>query len=156
MNMSKVQYNRTKILIEELKTLRANTPKPKFRMANWMSEFLTKMFHKKDLHQAIMDATREPCGTACCLAGKAGLIPRIRRLGFKWDVLDGGSAWSDAKANFQYKDEIGNEAVKLFFGSYLFCRVFMNTEGLRTLLQGIKALQDAVNVYDDEQSYLNA
>lgn len=38
-----------------------------------------------DLPQSkLKDAMSNPCGTACCLAGKAGLMPEFHKLGFKW------------------------------------------------------------------------
>lgn len=156
MYMTETQYKRTKVLIEELIKLRSNTVKPKFKMKNWMSETLTKMFRKEDLHAEIMEATRNPCGTACCLAGKAGLLPRIRRMGFKWDVIPGPKrfSWSDAKADFQFNGETGTKATREFFGSHVFERVFMNTSHIRTLLQGIKALQAVVEQYEDNQAIM--
>ncbi len=164
MYMDKQQYKRTKVLIEELIKLRANTEKPKFQMKNWMSEALKKMASKVGLHKAIMDATKNPCGTTCCLAGKAGLIPRIRRMGFKWDVRPGPVdakhySWSAqpwARACFQFDGWTGDAAARKFFGDTVFEKVFMNVAGIRTLLQGIKALQYQVEQYEDNQAYLDA
>ncbi len=37
----------------------------------------------------IIEAGKNPCGTAACIAGKAGLMPRFRRLGFKYNIYWG-------------------------------------------------------------------
>jgi len=72
---TKVQKERIEVLIEELEKLRAkHGRKVKFDMGVWCKAT------KEDIPEAI----KNPCGTYACLAGKAGLIPRIRRMGFKW------------------------------------------------------------------------
>ncbi len=142
--MNAKQYRRVKILITELEKLRKTTKKPKFYMGNRMSRILQKRVSKRALRIAIMEATREPCGTEACLAGKAGLIPRIRRMGFKWDVMDEPGEYGYAKANFRYKFYKGDEAVRHFFGRDIFNDIFMNTAGIKTLFQGINKLKAAV------------
>lgn len=145
--MTPIQIRRVKILIRELKFLRANTPNPVFRMGEWMCNILTKRKSKKVLHQDIMKATKQPCGTAACLAGKAGLIPAVRRMGFKWDVYTKDQAFDlfgNARAGFQFGSHLGDNAVVAFFGQMAFSEVFMDIRGIRTLLQGIKALEAVV------------
>jgi hypothetical protein len=143
--MNDIQLKRTKVLIVELHKLRDNTEKPKFNMGDWMNNLLSRMSSKAALHKAIMEATKNPCGTAACLAGKAGLIPRIRRMGFKWDVLPERSYLTgQAQAGFHYDGWTGDHAVQEFFGSDVFHEVFMDISGIRTLLQGIRALEKIV------------
>jgi hypothetical protein len=151
--MTEKQYRRVKILITELEKLRQTTKKPKFYMGNWMSRLLQKRRSKRALHIAVMEATREPCGTEACLAGKAGLIPKIRRMGFKWDVTDRTDEYDYAIANFRYKVYTGDEAVRAFFGRDIFNQVFMNTSGIKTLFQGINALKRAVKDYEEWQAF---
>ncbi len=156
--MNDAQLKRCKILITELHELRKNTIKPKFNMGNWMCDTLSRMTRKGRLHRAIMEATKNPCSTAACLAGKAGLIPRIRRMGFKWDVLSGVSYLTgQAQAGFHYGGYTGDDAVKAFFGSDAFHDIFMDLGGIRTLLQGIRALERLVKAEEqfreDEDNY---
>ncbi len=142
---TQIQIDRLNVLIVELEALRANTKKPKFDMGNWMSGALTRLTTKVGLHKAIMEATENPCGTASCLAGKAGLIPKIRRMGFKWDVMpDRSYLTGQAQAGFHYDGWTGDFAVQEFFGSEAFHEVFMAISEIRTLLQGIKALKRLV------------
>ena len=161
--MTPIQITRCKVLIRELKLLKANTVKPKFFMGNWMSLFLTKRRTTRELHQDIMEATRNPCGTACCLAGKAGLIPAIRRMGFKWDVYTKDQAFDlfgNARAGFQFGSHLGDAAVINFFGQLAFSDVFMNIYNIHTLLQGIKALEAVIKagelLLEEEAEYDNS
>ncbi len=147
MSMTDIQIKRTEVLIEELIKLRATTEKPQFNMKQWMSNFLTRMPGAKALlHREIMEATKNPCGTSACLAGKAGLIPRIRRMGFKWDVVPEpkSSRYYDTRACFQYDGLTGDNAAVAFFGNAVYHGVFMNYGEIRTLLQGINALKEVV------------
>lgn len=140
-----VQLKRLNVLIEELERLRANTVKPKFNMGNWMSNALSRFKTKVGLHKAIMEATENPCGTAACLAGKAGIIPKIRRMGFKWDVLPEFSYLNgQAQAGFHYNGWTGDYAVKEFFGQEAFHECFMAIGEIKTLLQGINKLKSVV------------
>lgn len=150
---TQIQINRLNVLIEELEKLRANTAKPKFEMRNWMAETLSKFATKVGLHKAIMDATKNPCGTAACLAGKAGLIPRIRRLGFRWDVMETKTFMTNqAQACFHFDGYTGDVAVKHFFGWEAFSEVFMALGEITTLFQGIKRLKKLVK---EEQKILD-
>ena len=150
--MTTKQLRRVKILITELEKLRATTKTPKFNMGQWMSRLLKRRNSKKAMKIAIMEATREPCNTSACLAGKAGLIPKIRRMGFRWDVI-GANSYGEGVADFRYKDFIGDEAVKQFFGYDTYSDVFLNTYDINTLFQGINALKRAVKAEENERVY---
>jgi len=135
------QLFRVEVLIEELVRLRKETPKPQFNMKNWclLASARTKTF----LAQLIGRAVKNPCGTTACLAGKAALIPKIRRMGFRWEVMRPKShrRGQMAKAGFRYKRNIADKAVKQFFGPMCYWEVFMDIYGINTLLQGIDALK---------------
>lgn len=136
---SKEHLFRVKVLIEELEDLRANTQKPKFNMKSWCELVIghSKTFLKK----LIGEAVKNPCGTVGCLAGKAGLIPKIRRMGFRWEVLPGQKNRAPARAGFRYKNFTTDAAVRQFFGRMCYWEVFMDMYGINTLLQGIDALK---------------
>ena len=137
---SKAQLFRIEVLIEELVRLRKDTPKPMFSMKNWclLARGRTQTF----LKQLIGAAVKDPCGTTACLAGKAGLIPKIRRMGFRWEVMKGRRGRGlPARAGFRYKNNIEDKAVKSFFGPMCYWEVFMDIYGINTMLQGIDALK---------------
>jgi len=140
MKTTKVQLDRIRILIEELEKLRKDNPKGKFNMGIWCDLEFART--KTKLQKQIMEATKNPCGTAACLAGKAGLMPRFRRMGFKW------TAHSSGYADFSYKGNLGDDAVKAFFGYDVFTDVFLNTNEIKTLFQGINALRQFVEDED--------
>jgi len=129
-----VQLRRIRILIEELEKLRKDNPKGKFNMGIWCA--LTKAVDRFILRKEILEATKDPCGTVACLAGKAGLIPRIRRMGFKWDP----TGRRKAHANFRYREHRGVGAVTAFFGEDVLYHVF-RIMTINTLYQGIQALK---------------
>ena len=139
---TKAQLRRINILIEELEKLRKENPKGKFDMGTWCS--IKRAATRLLLRKQILEAIQNPCGTAACLAGKAGLIPRIRRMGFKWDTAKSRGNVAD----FRYKKLIGNVAVQFFFGSAVFHRVFTRTYSISTLYQGIQALKCFVKDYE--------
>ena len=139
---TKAQLFRVGVLIEELEKVRKSTPSPKFNMKSWctLHRAATKTFLKKLIGQAV----KNPCGTTACLAGKAGLLPKIRRMGFRWEVMRPKSyrqRGHPAHAGFRYKHNIEVNAVKKFFGTMCYWEVFMNIYGINTLLQGIDALK---------------
>lgn len=135
-----LQLHHIKVLIEELEKLRTETPKPKFEMSRWIDALLTFGRNKTSLRKTIHEATLHPCRTSACLAGKASLIPRIRRMGFRWDFWD-FNVHGEATAAFHYRGYFGTSAVRKFFGEDVYYQVFVNLENIRTLLQGIKALK---------------
>jgi len=150
---TKVQLKRINILIEELEKLRASTPRPKFNMGMWCE--LTGRDEKDSWGRAVSNDTRaelrakikaavlNPCGTAACLCGKAGLMPRFRRMGFRWDVSKSGKV----EGKFYYskrgraRDTYGEVATMEFFGFDVYDDVFINVDEIKTLSQGIKALK---------------
>lgn len=136
---SREHLHRIKVLIEELEDLRANTPKPKFNMKAWCE--IVRGKSKTFLRKLIGAAVKNPCGTSGCLAGKAGLIPKIRRMGFRWEVLPGCRSHRPATAGFRYKNFTTDAAVRQFFGRMCYWEVFMDMYGINTLLQGIVALK---------------
>jgi len=140
---SKQQLFRVGVLIEELVRLRKETPRPKFNMKSWCS--IASGTSKTFLMKLIGQAVKNPCGTSACLAGKAGLIPKIRRMGFRWEVMrqsaDRKRRLIPAKAGFRYKRSIDCNAVKKFFGPMCYWEVFMDIYGIHTLLQGIDSLK---------------
>lgn len=138
---TRVQLRRIKILIEELEKLPTDGV---FKMDTWCE--LSGGFGTS-LKSKIRKAVRNPCGTAACLAGKAGLIPRIRRMGFKWDVL---GRWGH-HANFRYKTFIGGSARWEFFGEDVNDAVFTSIDTIDTLPEGIEALKEFVK--DAELGY---
>ena len=96
MGTTKVQLRRINILIEELEELRRTTKDIKFEMGTWCElEYVDDGQSATDLQKLIRNATKNPCGTAACLAGKAGLIPRIRKMGFMWNMIPRKN-WADA------------------------------------------------------------
>lgn len=123
---TKAQLNRIRILIEELEKLRKeHGRKVKFAMGVWCD------LEDKSLREAV----RNPCGTYACLAGKAGLIPRIRRMGFKCFDDDFG-------VDFKYKSHSGTSAIEKFFGKEIMRSVFTRyAMTIPTLFQGILALK---------------
>lgn len=150
--MTNFQINNCKILVEELVKLQATVDNPVFDMERWVNPRLDRARTQKALHKRIMKVTDNPCGTAACLAGKAGLIPRLRRLGFKWDVLKGKHRrffGGDAKANFQYGIYEGTNAVSAFFGCRTFTNVFMRTK-IRTLNGALRVLRKHIR---EEEAY---
>lgn len=156
--MTNFQINNCKILLEELEKLQQATKAPVFSMERWVNPILDRARTQKALHKRIMQVTDNPCGTAACLAGKAGLIPRIRRLGFKWDVLTGKRRCffgGDAKANFQYDIYEGTNAVCAFFGGDTFREVFMRTK-IRTLNGALRVLRKHIRVEEIRASFPKA
>jgi len=142
------QLRRINILIEELIKLRQRAidrdREIEFNMASWMEPGMSS----PNLRSKIDKAVRNPCGTEACLCGKAGLIPRIRRLGFKWDIIPKSYGTS---ANFQYTGGDGDRyhgshAVKEFFGEDVTEEVFLGGQDINTLFQGIQALKRFVRV----------
>jgi len=141
-----IQLHRIKILIEELTKLRQRAIDKsrgiEFDMTTWMDPELCS----PNLGTKINKAVKNPCGTSACLAGKAGLIPKIRKLGFQWDITPksyGTSAgFSYTENEFRYT---GNSAVSLFFGGGVFKAVFLDVKGINTLHQGIMALKRFVH-----------
>ena len=147
--MTEFQINNCKILIEELTKLQETVKEPIFDMSRWVDPILDHFRTKKGLHAKIMEVTKNPCGTAACLAGKAGLIPRIRKMGFKWDVVVHKNYLHEATATFMFDDLQENEAVRAFFGTTTFQKVFLRTK-IRTLNGGIRVLKRHVK---DEETY---
>ena len=135
---TKVQLRRIEILIEELEKLRKAKPKGKFNMRIWCA--LKRAATRAVLRKQIREAVKNPCGTSACLAGKAGLIPRIRKMGFKWDTID---RWGD-HGGFRYKKFIREAAVRAFFGDDVYWGVFNRPHSITTLFQGINALKSFV------------
>ena len=135
------QLFRIKVLIEELVRIRAETDKPKFNMKHWCE--LARGKSITFLNKLIGKAIKNPCGTSCCLAGKAGLLPKIRRMGFKWEAKPSSSPVRGAPATggFRYQHNVDDNAVKKFFGTMCYWEVFMDLYGISTLLQGIEALK---------------
>ncbi len=137
-----IQLHRIEVLIEELTKLRQRSidrgREIEFYMGNWITTDLCSP-HLKD---KITKAVRNPCGTQACLAGKAGLIPRIRRLGFKFDIVPGSYG---AKAEFQYTENgitwSENSAIRMFFGEDVTKKIFIGSQDIHTLFQGIQALK---------------
>lgn len=148
--MTNLQIEHCKILVEELEKLQKATKAPVFSMERWVNPILDRARTQALLHKRIMDVTKNPCGTAACLAGKAGLIPRIRRLGFKWDIVKGRYYGGDAKANFKYGTSEGTYAVTAFFGYSTFTNVFMRTK-IRTLNGALRVLRKHIRV---EEAYI--
>lgn len=139
---SKQQLFRVKVLIEELEKMRKSNPSPKFHMKSWCE--LACARSRTFLNKLIRRATKNPCGTTACLAGKAGLIPKIRRMGFKWEARELSSELlrsTTARAGFKFKDKVDDNAVKEFFGIMCYWEVFMDIYGISTLIEGIKALK---------------
>jgi len=165
---NKEQINRLKVLIEELEIIyKGPRKKSSINMSEWCE--LDKFHSMAALTRAIKIATEDPCGTSACLAGKAGLIPRIRKMGFKWDFDHSqpvGFEWerkTQAVAGFVFKERghlprKGDIAVKEFFGERAFQDVFHNFN-IKTLFQGIRELKAFVKVeqriYDQFSSYLD-
>lgn len=147
------QLTRIKILIEELESLRENTEKPAFDMGTWCE--ISEADTKTKIQKQISEAVKNPCQTAACLAGKAGLMPRFRRMGFSWRFSHFGILFGKneigACASFKYKEYKGVLAVKMFFGADVTKEVFMQTLGIRTLFQGINALKEFVA--EEETAY---
>ena len=128
---TKVQLNRIRILIEELEKLRAQHGRGiKFDMGLYVST----------LNFDLPTAIKNPCGTYACLVGKAGLIPRIRRMGFRWTQAAGGGY------DFRYKKCRGSDAIRTFFGDAVSAEIFHGPgmDRISTLFQGIKALKKFV------------
>lgn len=144
-----VQLKRIKILIEELESLKETTKKPAFDMHQWceIGELRTKALMQKQINKAV----KNPCQTAACLAGKAGLMPRFRRMGFSWAFSHYGPSGVIhnrlvALADFRYRDRHkhvwkGTFALEKFFGIPVYRQIFMRTYKIRTLFQGINALK---------------
>jgi hypothetical protein len=150
------QIKRIHILIEELEIIKKETSRQKFNMHEWCE--LMKFHTRAALKRAVKGATKNPCGTSACLAGKAALIPRLRKMGFKWDFLKledigyPGENKTQAVAGFIYKERgqwgerfEGDEAVKQFFGLRAYQDVFHNFR-IKTLARGIKELKAFVDV----------
>lgn len=145
MKTTKVQKGHIRVLIEELEKLQ-DTKDIQFNMSHWCELGLRKPFDapmpREELREAILLATKNPCGTSACLAGKAGLIPRIRRMGFKWGVSRGGAI----KGIFRYtnngRELTGDAAVCAFFGERVFEIVFTGRFDIKTIPQGIQALEN--------------
>ncbi len=135
---NKVQLRRVKMLIEEFEEILRTVPKPNFNMKMWC-ELRTSNLVNSNLRAKIREAVKNPCGTAACLAGKAGLMPRFRRLGFKWDdIFDQNTEFY---GTFSYDGAVGNYAVKRFFGTDVFHDVFINTDNIVTIKGGIYHLK---------------
>lgn len=143
------QLNHIRLLISELEKLQKETPEPEFDMNIWCSLANSDLqFDREQLERQIEKATENPCGTAACLAGKAGLIPAIRKLGFKWAVSSkkNNIGHRDFPAGqFQYKDRRGRAATEEFFGVSVMHMVF-ESDQIYTLQEGIDALK--AFVYD--------
>jgi len=72
------QLARLEILHEEFKKL----PKDgRFFMEYWLADLERADYD--EIKEGYNKALENPCGTAGCIVGKAGFIPRIRDLGFK-------------------------------------------------------------------------
>ncbi len=145
--MNETQISHCKVLIEELTKAQKAERKPIFSMKRWVDPGIEGAGTKKELHERIMKVTLDPCGTAACLAGKAGLFPRIRKLGFKWDVIAGGYR-GYARANFSYGDRRGSQATRAFFGDSTFDNVFMRTQ-IRTLKGALRVLKHHVKLEEE-------
>ncbi len=142
-----IQLHRIEILIEELEKLRQRAKERKEEIEFNMGFWITPEMEGPNLKGKIDKAVRNPCGTAACLAGKAGLIPRIRRLGFKFDIVPGSYG---AKAEFQYTENgfnyRENSAIGAFFGEDVTKKIFIGSHNIDTLFQGIQALKRFVRV----------
>lgn len=142
---TKIQLKRIEILIEELEKLRKENPRGIFDMGDWCA--LDSAPTKTELDKQIKEATKNPCGTAACLAGKAGLIPRIRQMGFRWGSRVSILGWdSYAYGGFRYKDYFDDNAIEAFFGEEVLNTVFYDTATINTLYQGIKALKKFIQI----------
>ncbi len=151
--MTETQISNCKVLIEELTKAQKAERKPIFSMERWIDPNLDSGPSKKALHEKIMKVTLDPCGTAACLAGKAGLFPRIRKLGFKWDVISkAGYLGAVARASFSYQGLIGTDATREFFGRSTLDNVFMRTK-IRTLNGALRVLKRHVK---DKEAYNKA
>jgi len=74
-------------------------------------------------------ALANPCGTAACIAGKAGLMPAFRKKGFRWNFLT---------RRFSNPPEV-------FFGNEVYCAVFIGTwcsKHIHTPAQAVLVLED--------------
>lgn len=150
---TEIQLKRLGILVEELEKLRDSVPASEvcFDMGQWceLQNAESRTTRTKILAD-IEAATLNPCNTYACLAGKAGLIPRIRRAGFKWTISDpkagedDDSCWSHTE--FQYKDRAGHvvkghDAITAFYGESAMSNVFLHhSHGIDTLQDGIELL----------------
>ena len=152
--LTEKQISNCKVLIEELVKAQKAERKPIFSMERWIAPDFDHGPTKKALHEKIMKVTLDPCGTAACLAGKAGLFPRIRKLGFKWDVVAGRpfNGGYYARANFSYQGLIGSAATKEFFGESTFNSVFIRTK-IRTLSGALRVLKKHIK---DEAEFKKA
>ncbi len=137
-----IQLHRIEVLIEELTKLRQRSIDRKEEIEFNMVFWITPEMEGPNLKGKIDKAVRNPCGTQPCLAGKAGLNPRIRRLGFKFDIVPGSYG---TKAEFQYTENgfnyRENSAIKAFFGEDVTKKIFIGGQDIHTLLQGIQALK---------------
>lgn len=137
-----IQLHRIEILIEELEKLRQRAKKRKQEIQFFMGNWITPELASPNLKDKIAKAVRNPCGTQACLAGKAGLISKIRRMGFKWEILPGSRG---TESNFQFTENRyrfrGDSAVKAFFGGDVTKEIFLGSQSIKTLFQGIQALK---------------
>jgi len=149
---SKTQLNRLSILSTELSKLSDAMPAEsvRFDMGLWCE--LTNadsLLSRADLEKQITEATRNPCNTYACLCGKAGLIPRIRRMGFKWAIRElnvdpNYDGRRPCVGEFQYKNLRDHEAIREFFGDGAMDNVFLNHSSIETLDEGIELLEDYI------------
>lgn len=127
---------RVEILLEELEKL----PKESFvYMTDWV--VAGGKLSESDEARFVRSAMKNPCGTAACIAGKAGLMPRFRKLGFRWNFEE------------QYDFE---DAVYDFFGLMTHRIVFANTLAIQivdTVEQAVVLVRHFLNNLDDVVSW---
>ncbi len=85
---------RIKTLVAELSKLEGF-----IHMTGWMAEPNTTT--DEGYEKFLKRARKNPCGTAACIAGKAGLMDVFRKEGFYWDYYSGRGGFSiEASAFF--------------------------------------------------------
>lgn len=147
-----VQLNRIKMLIEEFEIILEDR-NARIHMRDWCE--LEYAETKEEAKRKLKDAVDNPCGTAACLAGKAGLMRRFRNLGFKWTMKfePGFFSYDEGhfSGEFEYRDSTGDDAVREFFGDDAYEELFMDFT-IKSVRGGIYRLKQFVNRVEKERA----